>query len=209
VRDYLNDPAEIYRQSFAAIRTMADLSSLPASAQGIAERVIHSCGMIDILADLRISPDLPDAIAQALKAGKPIFTDSEMVRHGIIARMLPPGVEIICTLNDEAARARGIAHKITRSAAAVSLWLPRLDGAVVVIGNAPTALFALLEALDAGAARPAAIVGFPVGFIGARESKDELAENPRGVPFATLLGRRGGSAMASSVINAITADMNL
>lgn len=209
MRDYLNDPAEIYRQSFAAIRATADLSGLPASVHVIAERVIHSCGMTDIVADLRISADLPAAVAQALRDRKPIFTDSEMVRHGIIARMLPAGVEIICTLNDEKARELGLTRKITRSAAAVSLWLPRLKGAVVVIGNAPTALFALLEALDAGADRPAAIVGFPVGFIGAQESKDELAENPRGMPFATLLGRRGGSAMAASVVNAITADMNI
>jgi precorrin isomerase len=207
VKDYLRDPAEIYRQSFAAIRAAADLSCLPASTHRIAERVIHSCGMTDIVADLRISDELPKAIAEALKDGKPIFADSEMVRHGIIARMLPPGVDIVCTLNDERARELGIARKITRSAAAVSLWLPRLAGAVVVIGNAPTALFELLEALDAGANRPAAIIGFPVGFIGARESKDELAQNARGIPYATLLGRRGGSAMAASVVNAVTADL--
>ncbi|MGE0241289.1 MAG: precorrin-8X methylmutase [Parvibaculaceae bacterium] len=207
MRDYLRDPTEIYRQSFATIRAMADLSSLSAPTHRIAERVIHSCGMPDVAADLRISADLPAAIAQALQARKPIFTDSEMVRHGIIARMLPSGVDIVCTLNDEKARELGLARQITRSAAAVSLWLPRLAGAVAVIGNAPTALFALLEALDAGADRPAAIVGLPVGFIGASEAKDELAENPRGVPFATLLGRRGGSAMAASVINAVTADM--
>lgn len=208
MRDYLRDPAEIYRQSFAAIRAIADFSGLPAATHGIAERVIHSCGMTDIVQDLRISADLPDAIAGALRQKKPIFTDSEMVRHGIIARMLPPGVEVICTLNDPEARVLGVERQITRSAAAVALWLSRLDGAVVVIGNAPTALFALLEALDAGAAKPAAIIGIPVGFIGAQESKDELAENPRGVPFATVLGRRGGSAMASSVINAVTSDMN-
>lgn len=207
MRDYLNDPAEIYRQSFATIRAMADLSSLPESSHNIAERVIHSCGMTDIVNDLRISPDLPGAIARALRDKRPIFTDSEMVRHGIIARQLPAGVEIICTLNDPKARELGLARKITRSAAAVSLWLPHLRGAVAVIGNAPTALFALLEALDAGADKPAAIVGFPVGFIGACESKDELAADHRSVPFATLLGRRGGSAMASSVINAITADI--
>lgn len=208
MREYLNDPAEIYRQSFATIRAMADLSGLPAPTRPIAERVIHSCGMTDIVADLRISDDLPDAIARALREKKPIFTDSEMVRHGIIAGLLPEGSEIVCTLNEALARELGLARRITRSAAAVSLWLPRLQGAVVVIGNAPTALFALLEALDHGADRPAAIVGFPVGFIGAQESKDELAQNPRGVPFATLLGRRGGSAMASSVINAVTAGMN-
>ena len=207
MRDYLRDPAEIYRQSFATIRGETDLSAISTPARGIAERVIHSCGMTDIVSDLRISEDLPDAIAQALAAQAPILTDSEMVRHGIIARQLPAGVETICTLNDPQARQLGLARRITRSAAAVSLWLPRLKGAVVVIGNAPTALFALLEALDAGADKPAAIVGFPVGFIGAKESKDELAQNPRGIPFATVLGRRGGSAMASSVINAVTAEL--
>lgn len=207
MRDYLRDPAEIYRQSFAAIRAEADLSVVPVDARGVAERVIHSCGMTDIVDDLRISGDLPAAIAHALSGRAPIFTDSEMVRHGIIARQLPSGVEIVCTLNDPQARDIGLALQITRSAAAVSLWLPRLHGAVVVIGNAPTALFALLEALDAGADKPAAIIAMPVGFIGARESKDELAGNPRGVPYATVLGRRGGSAMASSVINAVTAEL--
>lgn len=207
MRDYVNDPAEIYRRSFAAIRAEADLSGFAAPARPIAERVIHACGMTDIVADLRITPDLPTSIAGALAAQKPIFTDSEMVRHGIIASSLPEGVEIICMLNDPRARELGRSRQITRSAAAVSLWLPRLAGAVAVIGNAPTALFALLEALDAGANRPAAIVGMPVGFIGAKESKDELAGNPRGVPFATILGRRGGSAMASSVINAVTAEL--
>lgn len=207
MRDYSRDPAEIYRQSFATIRAEVDLSVIPAGAQGIAERIIHSCGMTDIVADLRLSADLSHAVAQALSGGAPIFADSEMVRHGIIARQLPLGVEVVCTLNEPEARELGGARKITRSAAGVSLWLPRLAGAVVVIGNAPTALFALLEALDAGADKPAAIIGMPVGFVGARESKDELAENPRGVPFATILGRRGGSAMASSVINAVTAEL--
>lgn len=207
MRDYLSDPAEIYRRSFATIRAEVDLTGFAAPARPIAERVIHACGMTDIVTDLRITADLPAALAGALKAGKPIFTDSEMVRHGIIARALPDGVEIICTLNDPTARDLGLSRQITRSAAAVSLWLPRLAGAIVVIGNAPTALFALLEALDTGADKPAAIIGMPVGFIGARESKDELVANPRDVPFATILGRRGGSAMASSVINAVTAEL--
>lgn len=207
MRDYVTDPAEIYRRSFATIRAEADLTSFAPPARPIAERVIHACGMTDIVTDLRISADLPEALAGALRARKPIFTDSEMVRHGIIARSLPEGAEIICTLNDPAARTLGLGRQITRSAAAVSLWLPRLADAVVVIGNAPTALFALLEALDAGADRPAAIVGMPVGFIGAEESKNELAGDPRGVPFATILGRRGGSAMASSVINAVAAEL--
>lgn len=206
--NYLRDPAEIYRQSFAAIRAEADLSKVPAAARPIAERIIHSCGMIDIVTDLHVSEELPHVVAQALSAGAPVLADSEMVRHGIIARQLPGGVEIICTLNDPQARELSLTRKITRSAAAVSLWLPHLHGAVVVIGNAPTALFALLEVIDAGADKPAAIIGMPVGFVGAKEAKEELARNPRGIPFATILGRRGGSAMASSVINAITAELS-
>ncbi len=130
-----------------------------------------------------------------------------MVRHGIIARQIKTGNEIICTLNDPRAREIGISKSITRSAAAVELWLSQLEGSIVVIGNAPTALFALLEMIDAGAPKPAAIIGFPVGFVGAAESKAELAANPRGMPFATIKGRKGGSAMASSVINALTGDM--
>jgi precorrin-8X/cobalt-precorrin-8 methylmutase len=205
---YLRDPAEIYRQSFATIRAEADLSMVPAAVHPIAERIIHSCGMIDIVSDLRVSEELPHIVAQALSAGAPILADSEMARHGIISRQLPAGVEIKCTLNDPQAREIGLKRKITRSAAAVSLWLPHLHGAVVVVGNAPTALFALFEALDAGADKPAAIIGMPVGFVGAQEAKDELVRNPRGIPFATILGRRGGSAMASSVINAITAELS-
>jgi precorrin-8X/cobalt-precorrin-8 methylmutase len=149
--------------------------------------------------DLRISPDFVGAAKAALAAGRPVLVDAEMVRHGIIDKQL----NVICTLNDPQARDIGITTGNTRSAAAVELWRPHLEGAVAVIGNAPTALFALLEMIDAGAPKPAAIVGFPVGFVGAAESKDELAANPRGIPYATLLGRRGGSAMASSVVNAL------
>lgn len=204
--EYLRDPKAIYARSFEVIRAEADLSHLPATAHQIALRIIHACGMTDIARDLRITPDFADAARAALQTGKPLIVDSEMVRHGIIARQTPTGVKIVCTLNDPRARDLGIARQTTRSAAAVELWPTHLAGAVVVIGNAPTALFALLEAIDKGAAKPAAIAGFPVGFVGAAESKDELIRNPRGIPYATLPGRRGGSAMAAAVVNALTGD---
>ncbi len=198
--DYLRDPAAIYRRSFEIIRTEADFSRLPADAEPVATRIIHACGMPEIAADLRISPDFVQAAKAALAAGKPVLVDAEMVRHGIIDKQLT----VICTLNDPRSREIGLATRNTRSAAAVELWRDHLAGSIAVIGNAPTALFALLEMIDAGAPRPAAIVGFPVGFVGAAESKDELHANPRGIPYATLLGRRGGSAMAASVVNALT-----
>lgn len=201
---YLKNPQDIYRRSFELIAAEADFSMLPASAKAIATRIIHSCGMVEITSDLVITPDFADATKSALAQGKPILVDVEMVRHGIIARFLPENCKVICTLNDPRARELGIANSTTRTAAAVSLWRERLDGAVVLIGNAPTALFALLEMIDAGASKPAAIVGMPVGFVGAAESKAELIANPRGLPFATIKGRKGGSAMASSVINALT-----
>lgn len=198
--DYLRDPAAIYRRSFEIIRAEADFSALPADAEPVATRIIHACGMPDIVSDLRISPDFVAAAQAALANGKPVFVDAEMVRHGIIDKQL----DVICTLNDPQARDIGLATRNTRSAAAVELWRDRLAGSIAVIGNAPTALFALLEMIDQGAPKPAAIVGFPVGFVGAAESKDELHANPRGIPYATLLGRRGGSAMAASVVNALT-----
>lgn len=194
--DYLRDPQAIYAKSFATIRAEADLSQLPESARAIATRIIHACGMTDIVEDLRITPDF----AAAARSARTVLADAEMVRHGIIGR----NCEIICTLNDPAARETGIATGTTRSAAAVELWRPHLQGSLAVIGNAPTALFALLEMIDAGAPRPAAIAAFPLGFVGAEESKDELVRNPRGIPYATLLGRRGGSAMAAAVVNALT-----
>jgi precorrin-8X/cobalt-precorrin-8 methylmutase len=205
--DYLRDPGAIYARSFEIIRGEADFSAVPANARHIATRIIHACGMVDILNDLVISNDFADVAVQALNAGAPIFVDVEMVRHGIIARQITTNSEIICTLNDPRARDIGVAKAITRSAAAVEVWKPNLGGSIVVIGNAPTALFALLELIDAGAAKPAAIVGCPVGFVGAVESKAELEHNPRGIPFLTIRGRKGGSAMASSVINALTGDM--
>ena len=198
--DYLRDPRAIYARSFELIRAEADLSQFAADARTIATRVIHACGMPDIAADLRISESFHRSASAALSTGRPILADAEMVRHGFIDKTL----NVICTLNDPRSRNIGITQGTTRSAAAVELWLPHLKGSLVVIGNAPTALFALLEAIDAGAPRPAAIAAFPVGFVGAAESKAELVSNPRGIPFVTLLGRRGGSAMASAVVNALT-----
>ncbi len=202
--DYIKDPAAIYARSFELIRAEADFSSIPKSTEAVATRIIHACGMVDVVNDLIFSNDFVETAEAALQRGAPIFVDVEMVRHGIIARQITTGNEIICTLNDPAARQIGITKSITRSAAAVELWLPKLAGSIVVIGNAPTALFALLEMIDAGAPKPAAIIGFPVGFVGAAESKAELAANSRGIAFATIKGRKGGSAMASSVINALT-----
>ena len=205
--DYIRNPAEIYARSFEIIRSETDLSSVPADAHNIAVRIIHACGMPEIISELAITPDFTSAAHQALANQKPLLVDVEMVRHGIIARQLPTGVEIICTLNDPRAREIGIAQSITRTAASTQLWNENLEGAIVVIGNAPTALFALLEMIDAGAPKPGCIVGMPVGFVGAAESKAELVANNRGIPYATIKGRKGGSAMASSVINALTSDM--
>ena len=202
--EYLKDPSAIYTRSFEIIRAEVDLSSLPISAHTIATRIIHSCGMVDVVSDLVITESFAQTAANALNSGKPIFVDSEMVRHGIIARQLSQKNEIICTLNDPRARAMGLDQNITRSAAAVELWQEKLAGAIVIIGNAPTALFRLLELIDAGAPKPACIVAMPVGFVGAAESKAKLISNPRGIPFASIKGRKGGSAMASSVINALT-----
>ncbi len=196
--EYLRDPSEIYAKSFATIRSEADLSSLPDSAEAIAIRIVHACGMVDILDDLRISPAFAEVATRALE--RPVLTDAEMVRHGVIDKKL----QIICTLNDPRAKEIGLASQTTRSAAAVELWKPHLEGALVVIGNAPTALFRLLELIDEGYPKPAAIAAFPVGFVGAAESKDELVKNPRGIPYATVLGRRGGSAMAAAAINALS-----
>jgi precorrin-8X/cobalt-precorrin-8 methylmutase len=201
--EYLRDPAAIYDRSFATIREETDLSTLPKALEPVAVRLMHACGMVDLLDDLRFEEAVAAAAMTALKSGAPILADCEMVRSAIIRRLLPADNEVICTLNEPEVPALAGKLGTTRSAAAIQLWKPQLDGAIVVIGNAPTALFALLEALDAGAPAPAAILAFPVGFVGAAESKAELAARPRGVPYLTLLGRRGGSAMAGAAINAI------
>ncbi len=198
---YDRDPAAIYAQSFATVRAEADLARLPQELHEIAIRVIHACGMIDIVEDLAFSGDVAAAVRGALACGAPVLCDCQMVASGVIRRGLPAGVEVVTTIADPYVPSRAKALGTTRSAAAVSLWEDRLAGAVVAIGNAPTALFHLLEMLEAGAPRPAAILGFPVGFVGAAESKATLAKGAHGVPFLTLLGRRGGSAMASAAVN--------
>lgn len=201
--DYVRDGAEIYRRSFATIRAEADLSSLPDDVARVVVRMIHACGMTDLPDDVRFSPDIVAAARAALKRGAPILCDAKMVASGVTRSRLPAENEVLCML--DAPETPGLAKDLgtTRSAAAVELWRDRIEGAVVAVGNAPTTLFHLLEKLDAGWPRPAAIVGLPVGFIGAAESKDELACDPRGVPFLTLLGRRGGSAMAVAALNAL------
>lgn len=204
--DYVRDPAEIYRRSFATIRAEADLARLPKDAEPLAVRIIHSCGMTDIAADLEISEGALAAGKAALAAGAPIFVDAEMVAHGIIRKRLAANNPVVCTLNDPAVP--GLAKKLgtTRSAAAIELWRDRLDGAVVAIGNAPTALFHLLETIDAGGPTPALVLGFPVGFVGAVESKAELISRKGRPPFVALKGRRGGSAMAAAAVNALAGD---
>jgi precorrin-8X/cobalt-precorrin-8 methylmutase len=198
--DYIRNPADIYRASFDIIRQETAFAGVPADCVAIATRIVHACGMPDVAAGLRFSGGFAAAARSALAAGRPIITDAEMVRQGIADKTL----QVICTLNDPRGRDIGVSRGITRSAAAVELWRPHLKGSLVVIGNAPTALFALLEMIDAGGARPAAVAAFPVGFVGAAESKQELHDNSRGLDYATLLGRRGGSAMAAAVVNALT-----
>lgn len=207
MRPYERDPKAIYAASFATVRAEARLDRFPVDLQPLVTRLIHSCGMVEIADRLAFSPDVAFAANSALKAGAPILCDCEMVGAGIIRRYLPAGNEVIVTLNDPVVAPLATDIGNTRSAAAVRLWKDRLDGAVVAIGNAPTALFHLLELIDEGWPRPAAILGFPVGFIGAAESKAELAANPRGIPFIALKGRKGGSAMASAAVNALAAGL--
>jgi precorrin-8X/cobalt-precorrin-8 methylmutase len=199
--EYLRDPEAIYEASFAAVRAEADLSDFPETLEPVAVRMIHACGMTNIAGELHFSPEIAQVAGAALRAGAPILADCKAVSSAITRRFLPANNEIVCTLNDH--RTPVLAHEAqtTRSAAAVRLW--KTKGAVVVIGNAPTALFALLERLDEGAARPAAIIAAPVGFVGAVESKEELVRDSRGVEFLTLLGRRGGSTIAAAALNAI------
>jgi precorrin-8X/cobalt-precorrin-8 methylmutase len=201
---YLRDPAAIYEQSFATIRAEADLASLHPALHDIAIRMIHACGMPDLAADIVGSPAVVDAAREALALGMPILCDCDMVRSGIIRRQLPAGNDLVLTLNDPEVPDLTKSLATTRSAAAVELWRPRLDRAVVLIGNAPTALFHLLEVIAAGAPKPAAIIAAPVGFVGAAESKALLAEGQHGVPFVTVLGRRGGSAITAAALNALT-----
>lgn len=202
-QSYIKDGAAIYERSFAIIRAEADLSRFSDAEADVAVRMIHACGQVEAAANFVFSPGFAEAGRAALAAGAPILCDAEMVAHGVTRARLPAANDVICTLRDP--RTPALAAKIgnTRSAAALELWRDRLAGSVVAIGNAPTALFHLLDMIDAGAPRPAVIVGMPVGFVGAAESKDALAENPRGIPFAIVRGRMGGSAMTAAAINAL------
>ncbi|PLS68275.1 MAG: precorrin-8X methylmutase [Cyanobacteria bacterium M5B4] len=201
--DYIRNGDEIYRHSFAIIRAEADLSLLPPDLESVVVRLIHSCGMTDIVPDLAYSVDLVPIGRGALQRGAPILCDSEMVANGITKSRLPAANPIICTLNKPIVPTMARELGNTRSAVAVDLWQEHLAGAVVAIGNAPTALFRLLELLASGYPRPAVILGFPVGFVGAAESKAALAQNPWGIPFLTLHGRRGGSSMAVAAVNGL------
>jgi precorrin-8X/cobalt-precorrin-8 methylmutase len=202
VIDYLRDGAEIYRHSFATIREEADLAILPDDVAGLAVRMIHACGMVDLVDDLRYTLDVVESGRAALEAGAPILCDAQMIASGVTRRRLPADNEVLCTLSDPSVP--GLAERMgtTRSAAALELWRDKLPGSVVAIGNAPTALFRLLEILDEGVGAPAAIIGVPVGFVGAAESKVELAKRAP-APYLVVHGRRGGSAMAVAAINAL------
>jgi precorrin-8X/cobalt-precorrin-8 methylmutase len=201
--DYIRDGARIYERSFAIIRTEADLARFSSEEADIVVRMIHACGCVEVAGHVAFGAGLVGAAREALARGAPILCDSEMVAHGITRARLPARNDVVCTLHD--ARVAVLAQKLgtTRSAAALDLWQDRLGGAVVAIGNAPTALFRLLEMLDAGAPKPAALLGIPVGFVGAAESKDALAADSRGVPFLTVRGRVGGSAMTAAAVNAL------
>jgi len=203
VFEYVRDGAEIYRRSFAIIRAEADLSRFTPEQADVAVRMIHACGMVEAAQQFVFAADLVAAGRRALQAGAPILCDAEMVAHGVTRSRLPAHNPVICSLRDPAVAALASTLNTTRSAAALELWREHLAGAVVAIGNAPTALFRLLEMLDAGAPRPAAILGLPVGFVGAAESKDELLANPRGVPYLVVRGRLGGSAMTAAAVNAL------
>ncbi|WP_298965487.1 precorrin-8X methylmutase [uncultured Methylobacterium sp.] len=203
--DYIRDGAAIYAKSFAIIRSEADLSRFRGPAERVVVRMIHACGMTDLPADVVASPDFAEAGEAALRRGAPILCDARMVADGVTRARLPAGNEVVCTLHDP--RVPDLARDLgtTRTAAAMELWRERLPGAVVAVGNAPTALFRLLELLDEGVAPPAAVIGVPVGFVGAAESKEALAADGR-VPFVVVHGRRGGSAMAAAAINALACE---
>lgn len=203
--DWLRDPEGITRRSFAIIRRETEVAALPAGLVDVAYRMVHASGMTDLVADLAFSADMAERARAALAAGVPILADCRMVVSGISPQRLGAGNTVICTLGAPGLPERAAAARTTRSAAAVELWRPQLAGALCVIGNAPTALFRLLELLEDGAPRPAAIVATPPGFVGAAESKASLAGGDHGVPFLTLLGRRGGSAVAAAAVNALAA----
>ena len=203
--EYEKDGAEIYRRSFATIRAETDLAGLPEDVARVAVRMVHACGQVDLVDDLAWSSDVVTRAREALDAGAPVLCDAEMVASGVTRRRLPEDNDVVCTLNDPRTPALAADLGTTRTAAALELWRDRLDGAVVAIGNAPTALFHLLEMVAAGAPRPAAVVGIPVGFIGAVESKDALAASD--LEHLVVRGRRGGSAITAAAVNAIVSDV--
>jgi precorrin-8X/cobalt-precorrin-8 methylmutase len=207
--DYMTAPAEIYRKSFATIRSEADLATLPEVMRPVAVRMIHACGDVDLVNDLAFHPRLASAARTALEAGALIFTDTQMLAAGVTRRRLPAGNEVRCLVDDPRARELAERWGTTRSAAAVSLWGEHLAGAVVGIGNAPTALFHLLELIADGAPRPAAILGIPVGFIGSAESKIALVQNAWDIPWMVVHGRRGGSALCAAAINALARETEI
>ncbi len=204
--DYVRDGAEIYRRSFATIRAEAHLARLPEELRPVAVRMIHACGMVDLVDDIAGSPGVVTRARKALRDGAPILCDAMMVAAGVTRKRLPAGNDVVCTLGDPRVPGLAEAAGTTRSAAAVDLWRDRLAGAVVAIGNAPTALFRLLELADAGAPEPAAVLGMPVGFIGAAESKRALAAHPAGWPHLVVHGRRGGSAITAAAVNALASE---
>ena len=203
--EYERDGAEIYRRSFATIRAETDLGGLPGDVARVAVRMVHACGQVDLVEDVAYSPDVVARAREALDAGAPVLCDAEMVAAGVTRRRLPKDNDVVCTLNDPRTPALAADLGTTRTAAALELWRDRLDGAVVAIGNAPTALFHLLELVAAGAPRPAAVIGIPVGFIGAVEAKDALAASD--LEFLVVRGRRGGSAITAAAVNAIASDV--
>ncbi|MGO4444962.1 precorrin-8X methylmutase [Mycobacterium sp. 2YAF39] len=204
--DYTRDAAEIYRQSFATIRAEADLSRFPEDVARVVVRLIHTCGQVDVADHIAYSDDVVAKSHAALAAGAPVLCDSSMVAAGITKARLPSGNEVVSLVADERAPALADRLGTTRSAAGVELWADRLGGAVVAIGNAPTALFRLLELVDEGAPTPAAVLGGPVGFVGSAQSKEELIERPRGMSYLVVKGRRGGSAMAAAAVNSIATE---
>ncbi|MDJ1158836.1 precorrin-8X methylmutase [Chelatococcus sp. SYSU_G07232] len=204
-RDYIREGDEIYRRSFAIIRAEANLARFTPVEERVAVRIVHASGMVEVADDVVMSPDFAEAARAALRHGAPILCDARMVAHGITRSRLPADNAVVCTLDDPAVPELARRLNNTRTAAAMELWRDRLAGSLVVIGNAPTALFRLLEMLDAGAARPAAVIGVPVGFVGAAESKEALVADGR-VPYLVVRGRKGGSAMAAAAVNALASD---
>jgi precorrin-8X/cobalt-precorrin-8 methylmutase len=203
---YIRDGAEIYRRSFATIRAEADLDGLDPVLERVVVRMVHACGMVDLVSDVAASAQFGDTAQQALRDGAVILCDTAMVASGVTRSRLPAGTEVLCTLSDPSVPALAAALGTTRTAAALELWRDRLDGAVVVVGNAPTALFRLLEIVEDGAAPAAAVIGVPVGFVGAAESKVALAEHPAGLEHLVVHGRRGGSAIAAAAVNALASE---